>query len=297
METELLSIDAQMKEEIKNIKEKYAKMKVEVKKKYKDIEKERKKKEKEEKEENKKMRKSIPKSLKILVWDKNIGKEKGIGNCHVCKSEIDSKAFECGHIISVKEGGATNIENLLPICSSCNKSMGIENLLVFKEKYFSTKANTSKKETVKKEVSKPKSPIEEFIENKLKYNETLVEEEIINQNNNFSNCSEYMSRPSHNDMFSMVNNPVVKIKTGRNVTRNVKLETIYDKYRIWLSTNHPQLHKDTQFEGCFGGNDTMDKIKENITKKFGESKHMADLCNPLEIGKNIIGWENIEILE
>ena len=41
----------------------------------------------------------------------------------------------------------------------------------------------------------------------------------------------------------------------------------------------------------------MDKIKEIITKKFGESKNMADLCNPLEIGKNIIGWENIEILE
>jgi len=294
MEAELLSIDAQMDEEIKNIKEKYAKMKAEVKKKYKDIEKERKRK---EKEENKKMRKSIPKSLKILVWDKNIGKEKGIGNCNVCKSEIDSKAFECGHIISVKEGGATNIENLLPICSSCNKSMGTENLLVFKEKYFSTKTNTSKKETVKKEVSKPNSPIEEFIENKLNYNETLIEQEIINQNNNFSNYSEYMSRQSHNDMFDMVNNPVVKIKTGRYITRSVKLETIYDKYRIWLSTNHPQLYKDTQFEGCFGGNDTMEKIKEIITKKFGESKNMADFCNPHEIGKNIIGWENIEILE
>ena len=292
METELLSIDARMKEEIKNIKEKYAKMKVEVKKKYKDIEKERKKK---EKEENKKMRKSIPKSLKILVWDKNIGKEKGIGNCNVCKSEIDSKAFECGHIISVKEGGATNIENLLPICSSCNKSMGTENLLVFKEKYFSRMNNATKKETVKKEVYKPKSPIEEFIENKLKYNETLVEEEIINQNNNFSNFSEYMSRPSHNDLLPIVHHPVVK--SGKKITRNVKLETIYDKYRTWLSINNPQLHKDTQFEGCFGGNDTMDKIKEIITKKFGESKNMTDLCNPLEIGKNIIGWENIEILD
>ena len=106
-----------------------------------------------------------------------------------------------------------------------------------------------------------------------------------------------MSRPSHNDMFGMVNIPVVKIKTGRNVTRNVKLETIYDKYRKWLSTNHPHLHKDTQFEGCFGGNGTMDAIKEIITKKFGESKNMADFCNSHEIGKNIIGWENIEILE
>ena len=57
-----------------------------------------KKKKKQEKEETKKLRKSIPKSLKILVWDKNIGKEKGIGGCDVCKSEIDSKNFEGGTI-------------------------------------------------------------------------------------------------------------------------------------------------------------------------------------------------------
>ena len=136
MDTELESIDHQMKEEIKNIKEKYNKLKKEVKDKYKKIEKEKAKK---EKDEIKKVRKTIPKSLKNIVWDKHIGKEKGIGECDVCKCEIDSKNFDCGHIISVKNGGETNETNLLPICATCNKSMGIENLNEFKEKYFKSK--------------------------------------------------------------------------------------------------------------------------------------------------------------
>ena len=43
-----------------------------------------------------------------------IVKECGIGKCHVCQKEIDSKDFECGHIQSVKEGGSTT-SNLLYI--------------------------------------------------------------------------------------------------------------------------------------------------------------------------------------
>ena len=133
MDTELTTLDEQMKEEIKIIKEKYSKLKKEVKDKYKKIEKENMKK---EKEEVKKVRKTIPKSLKNIVWDKHIGKEKGLGECDVCKCEIDSKKFDCGHIVSVKNGGETNETNLLPICATCNKSMGIENLNEFKQKYF-----------------------------------------------------------------------------------------------------------------------------------------------------------------
>ena len=136
MDIELENLDNQMKSEIKIIKDKYNKLKKDVKDKYKKIEKEKLKK---VKEETKKVRKTIPKSLKNIVWDKHIGKEKGVGECDVCKCQIDSKNFDCGHIISVKNGGETNETNLLPICATCNKSMGIENLNEFKEKYFKSK--------------------------------------------------------------------------------------------------------------------------------------------------------------
>jgi len=282
MEQEIADLEGGMKEELKGVKDKYVILKADVKKKYKEIEKQKKK---QEKEETKKLRKSIPKSLKILVWDKNIGKEKGIGECDVCKSEIDSKNFECGHIKSVKDGGETNIENLLPICSSCNKSMGTQNLHEFKEKYF-------KNQNVKKE-SKKTTPVEEFIETKLKYNEGLVDEEII-MNNNMNNNR---GGGAMNDMFYGSNTFVQKIKTGRKVKRApLKLETIYNAYRNWLEIKYPYEFNDKQYEGCFGSNDTLENLKNKISKKFGESNNMADFCNPSERGLNIPGWGDIEII-
>ena len=81
-------------------------------------------------------KKNIPKKLKMEIWDKYIGKEKGIGECHVCKTEIDSKHFEAGHVEAESTGGETNISNLRPICGPCNKSMGNMNMDEYKLKYY-----------------------------------------------------------------------------------------------------------------------------------------------------------------
>lgn len=159
MEAELLSLDEQMKNEIKGCKDKYSLLKKQVREKYKNNEKEKKKL---EKEELKKLRKSIPKTLRIKVWDTTIGKEKGVGDCFVCNTNIDSKNFECGHIISVKEGGETTLENLKPICGCCNKSMGIQNLIEFKDKYF-----PQIKENKPDIPNNPDSKVVEFIKNNI----------------------------------------------------------------------------------------------------------------------------------
>lgn len=82
-------------------------------------------------------KKSIPKTLKDLVWDENIGAEKGVGQCYVCEQEINSKKFHCGHVISEKDGGETNKDNLKPICATCNLSMKTKNMEEFKKEYFS----------------------------------------------------------------------------------------------------------------------------------------------------------------
>jgi len=67
----------------------------------------------------------IPISLKREVWLKNNGKVFN-SKCKVnwCTNEINTFTFECGHNIPESKGGQTSLENLLPICSSCNKSMG-----------------------------------------------------------------------------------------------------------------------------------------------------------------------------
>ena len=58
------------------------------------------------------------------------------GNCQCCKTEVISKNnFDCGHIISEKNGGNVHLDNLKPICRSCNSSMGRTNMNDFMIKY------------------------------------------------------------------------------------------------------------------------------------------------------------------
>jgi 5-methylcytosine-specific restriction endonuclease McrA len=84
----------------------------------------------------KKVDRKIPATVRNTVWNKYIGTDKKIGNCHCCQFESISFAnFECGHVISVKNGGETTIENLRPICPHCNKSMGAMNMEEFMKKY------------------------------------------------------------------------------------------------------------------------------------------------------------------
>ena len=72
-----------------------------------------------------KMSNKIPSSLKHNIWIKYIG-EKYEGKCGVtwCINKITPFTFEAGHNIPYSKGGSTTIDNLRPICSDCNKSMG-----------------------------------------------------------------------------------------------------------------------------------------------------------------------------
>ncbi len=86
-------------------------------------------------------KKHVPKLLKNQSWDVYIGKEKGVGNCFCCNTEIDSKHFECGHVIPISKGGPDTIENLRLICSLCNRSMGSKNMAEFMKKYLNKQFN------------------------------------------------------------------------------------------------------------------------------------------------------------
>lgn len=82
-----------------------------------------------------KKKEKIPATVRNSVWVKYIGNA-DIPKCFCCNYErITRGNFECGHIISEKSGGLVNLENLRPICSLCNKSMGKQNMNLFMEKY------------------------------------------------------------------------------------------------------------------------------------------------------------------
>ena len=153
MEIELNLINDKMKEEINIIKQKYKNIKANIIKKYKT------------------KRIAIPKTVKDKLWDDTFGSKCGEGECYVCLTTINSKQFECGHIIAVARGGDNNITNLKPICATCNKSMGTKHLEEFKNKYFNIQ---------------PEPPIPKIVYvNKFDY-------DIQKQNNKFNTVSQWI---------------------------------------------------------------------------------------------------------
>lgn len=97
------------------------------------------------------MSRRIPPQLRRQVWETYMIKPTLVeGPCFVCRNNIHILNFECGHVESYQEGGPTVLDNLRPICSSCNRSMGTTNLFEYQKRYFgkpdlSGKSNSSSK--------------------------------------------------------------------------------------------------------------------------------------------------------
>lgn len=66
----------------------------------------------------------IPKALAEQVWITHMGHHFE-GKCRVrwCKNRISVFDYECGHNIPESKGGKTTLDNLVPICARCNRSM------------------------------------------------------------------------------------------------------------------------------------------------------------------------------
>lgn len=87
---------------------------------------------------------SVPKVVKLAVWKHNIGDTLS-GNCYSCNKIISYDQYECGHIVSVRDGGSTEINNLKPICKLCNRSSSTMNLNILK-KILNQQGDTETKE-------------------------------------------------------------------------------------------------------------------------------------------------------
>jgi 5-methylcytosine-specific restriction endonuclease McrA len=70
-------------------------------------------------------KKTIPKALREQTWVKYMGRNFE-GKCQVgwCTNTITVFDFQAGHNVPEVKGGDTTLENLIPICSRCNQSMG-----------------------------------------------------------------------------------------------------------------------------------------------------------------------------
>jgi 5-methylcytosine-specific restriction endonuclease McrA len=71
------------------------------------------------------VKQKIPKAIREQVWLTYIGKRFENKCCVVwCSNVITPFTYEVGHNIPESKGGSTMIDNLRPICRSCNGSLG-----------------------------------------------------------------------------------------------------------------------------------------------------------------------------
>lgn len=67
----------------------------------------------------------ILQAVRFEVWKTRFGNDMTPRKCQCCNlNEISITNFDCGHIISVKNGGLIHLDNLIPLCGSCNRSIG-----------------------------------------------------------------------------------------------------------------------------------------------------------------------------
>jgi len=88
----------------------------------------------------KSLRKNLTKNIKKRVWDKYYGCDKNIVSCYVCDikqlDRNDTRSYDYAHIIPHADGGAVAVDNLVPICLSCNSEMKTQNLHEFQKKHY-----------------------------------------------------------------------------------------------------------------------------------------------------------------
>ncbi len=90
-------------------------------------------------------KKKIPSALRTAVWNYYNGKIYEASCYTGCGEIISAHNFECGHVIAESKNGTTELSNLRPICSNCNKSMGNNNMNEFTKKYGFKKINVKNK--------------------------------------------------------------------------------------------------------------------------------------------------------
>lgn len=84
----------------------------------------------------KKPKKSIPKVVKDLTWARWVGDSVAKTKCLCCGvNEIKMNSFHCGHVVAEANGGKTTVENLRPVCATCNLSMRTQHMDKFKGEY------------------------------------------------------------------------------------------------------------------------------------------------------------------
>lgn len=101
-------------------------------------------------------RRNIPQYIRKQLWLQYYPESQV--KCRGCSiNTITPFDFHAGHIISDKNGGDIILKNLLPLCASCNISIGKRNMIVNEDKTVNLDKTFNLKILERKFERKPKS--------------------------------------------------------------------------------------------------------------------------------------------
>ena len=67
------------------------------------------------------------------------------GHCYCCKKDMSyQNGYHCGHILSVHDGGANDLDNLEVVCATCNEDMGTMHMNDYKSMFPNHEKNEIK---------------------------------------------------------------------------------------------------------------------------------------------------------
>jgi len=80
----------------------------------------------------KRPRAAIPYDIRQRVWDKTNPPSSVSGACYTCGQELRFRDMECGHVVAHALGGGTEVGNLMAVCRSCNRDMGVQDMEAYR---------------------------------------------------------------------------------------------------------------------------------------------------------------------
>ena len=76
-------------------------------------------------------------AVKTQMWNRWVGQERGESPCFACgTTKVTQREHEAGHIKPASAGGGDTVDNLRPVCGTCNKSMGVRQMDEFCRAHF-----------------------------------------------------------------------------------------------------------------------------------------------------------------
>jgi len=211
----------------------------------------------------------IPQAVRSKVWTTYINENDANGECYVgCGTKIRLDKFECGHVLSEFNQGKATIENLRPICTACNRSIGSRNMKQFvKEHGFNSKLLTeiTDEDTIKRKSHNDKSHI------KIVKNDTETEDFVIISDDESYEKKSIMTKKYYIADY-VIDNGYIRIN---------------DQY---INPNHLK-DKESKFKAKKNIIDTCNKIINGLIK------HQTVLMTaPTQSGKSVVIGRTLEIL-